>query len=398
MTGSNSRDAYLSVPVQARSGVADSYEWLADAVERAGYYVLNPEVPRAVAADLEFGYHATAIQSRNHQLVDAADVFVAEVSIPSHGVGMELARACAREMPVICLWREGSRPLSKMILGIGCAGAQVLEYSSEASAAHLVQSALCALRDGPAASHRSAQELVIRHFDELAPAYDGSAEWRDSEVLLSWFRAHLPSRGLMIDAGSGTGLVAKIAPATLDLVKIDLSAKMLCLGGAGSAVVADLHKLPLRSGIADVITMRQVLHYVDESQCLRELHRILKPGGRLLLGQVTAPDDRGRRWWLELKRAVQPLRKTFHSDAQILELVRCAGFEVTEHTTVDISRHDAWERFVLHVETHRRQFIDAFLAATPSDLGARMRLRLSREGISYMQHWTLVSCEKKGAP
>lgn len=394
MSATALHDVFLSVPVQSRPDGTVAYDWLADAVAQANFRVLDLEVARAVAADLESAYHAAAIYARNHRLIDAAQVFVADVSVPSHGVGMELARANARGVPVICLWREGSRPLSKMILGMESACVQVLEYSNEASAVPLVQEALRALRDARAGTH--ATDALVRHFDELAPAYDGSADWRESETLLSWFRDRMPSQGVMIDAGSGTGLVAKCAPAGLGVVKVDLSHEMLRRGGAsGHAVVGDLHGLPLRTGSADVVTMRQALHYVDEAACLRELHRVLKPGGRLLLGQITAPDDRSRRWWLELKRSVQPLRKTFHSDAQLADLVHSAGFEVAEHTAVDCPRSDPWERFVLHAGRHRHAFVEAFLAATPADLAGRMGLQAARSGVSYLQHWSLLSCTKK---
>lgn len=47
-----------------------------------------------------------------------ADVVVAEVTVPSHGVGYEIARAEALGKPVLCLHRRGTgRRLSAMLAG-----------------------------------------------------------------------------------------------------------------------------------------------------------------------------------------------------------------------------------------------------------------------------------------
>jgi hypothetical protein len=55
---------------------------------------------------------------RDMQWIDLADVFIAEVSNPSLGVGYELASAEQRRKPVLCLFREGAtRRLSAMIAG-----------------------------------------------------------------------------------------------------------------------------------------------------------------------------------------------------------------------------------------------------------------------------------------
>jgi nucleoside 2-deoxyribosyltransferase len=47
-----------------------------------------------------------------------ADVVVAEVTVPSTGVGYEIARAETMEKPVLCLYRpEAGRRVSPMIIG-----------------------------------------------------------------------------------------------------------------------------------------------------------------------------------------------------------------------------------------------------------------------------------------
>lgn len=59
-----------------------------------------------------------AIYRRDMAWLDEADVVVAEVTIPSHGVGYEIARAETLNKPMLCLHRtEAGHSLSALIAG-----------------------------------------------------------------------------------------------------------------------------------------------------------------------------------------------------------------------------------------------------------------------------------------
>ena len=59
-----------------------------------------------------------AIFQRDMDWLDQADAVVAEVTVPSHGVGYEIARAETLGKPTLCLYRpEAGRPLSALIAG-----------------------------------------------------------------------------------------------------------------------------------------------------------------------------------------------------------------------------------------------------------------------------------------
>jgi nucleoside 2-deoxyribosyltransferase len=60
------------------------------------------------------------IYSRDIQLLSDSDCIIAEVSTPSHGVGIEIAKAMELKKPILCLYHTTSEyPLSAMILGAG---------------------------------------------------------------------------------------------------------------------------------------------------------------------------------------------------------------------------------------------------------------------------------------
>ena len=120
-------------------------------------------------------------------------------------------------------------------------------------------------------------------------------------------RAQLACGMTLVDIGAGDGLVAFGAidriGASLSVVLTDISVPMLrhaealatargvrqqCTFLECSAV--NLESIP--DGSADVVTTRAVLAYVsDKCAALREFHRILKPGGRLSIGEPIFRDD-----------------------------------------------------------------------------------------------------------
>jgi ArsR family transcriptional regulator len=99
---------------------------------------------------------------------------------------------------------------------------------------------------------------------------------------------------LLIDLGTGTGRTLEIFSDIYDRgVGIDLNQSMLAYArakllreGLDHAQVrhGDIYNLSFPDGVADVIVMHQVLHFLsDPGRAIREAARVLSPGGRLLI-------------------------------------------------------------------------------------------------------------------
>lgn len=123
---------YFSGSITGGRADVELYRWFVEALEAEGYRVLAG----AVAAE-----HVTAggeaisrreIFDRDIGWVDDSDLVVAEVSMPSLGVGYEIAYARhVRRIPVIALWRPAhAKRCSAMISGDP--GAELLEYEDPA--------------------------------------------------------------------------------------------------------------------------------------------------------------------------------------------------------------------------------------------------------------------------
>jgi SAM-dependent methyltransferase len=107
-------------------------------------------------------------------------------------------------------------------------------------------------------------------------------------------------RWVVGDLGCGTGQVSEsLAPFVSEVVAIDDSPAMLAaarerLSRLDNVVVRSgyLEKLPLEEESLDAVVVFLVLHHVAEpAAAFREIGRVLRPGGRMLLVDLT-PHDR----------------------------------------------------------------------------------------------------------
>lgn len=105
----------------------------------------------------------------------------------------------------------------------------------------------------------------------------------------------------MVDLGTGTGRMLKLfAPHILSGVGIDDSVEMLRVARHVlsddafthiSVQQADLLDVPLKDGSADLVTLHQVLHFLDDpGHAVAEAARLLGQGGQMLITDFTAHD------------------------------------------------------------------------------------------------------------
>lgn len=106
-------------------------------------------------------------------------------------------------------------------------------------------------------------------------------------------RAHLPRRnGLLLDLGCGSGRVARALEGFGRVVGSDLSAAPLAADGAAGRrrLASSAFRLPFRDGVFDVVTALDVVeHLEDDGAALREMFRILRPDGVLILTVPAVP-------------------------------------------------------------------------------------------------------------
>lgn len=147
--------------------------------------------------------------------------------------------------------------------------------------------------------------------------------------------------GRVLDLGAGTGESFKHFPGTVSYVlAIDPDPAMIRqarrrLDGAGvpvGLVRAVGEALPFASETFDTAVVTLVLCTVDEPEATaRELHRLLRPGGQLLLMEhVRASDEELAHWQDRLERPWSWLNGGCRPNRRTLEIIRSAGFRLTQ--------------------------------------------------------------------
>lgn len=153
-------------------------------------------------------------------------------------------------------------------------------------------------------AHR--EEYVREIFDETAPWYDtairfmsfGSGQWYRKEAVK---RLGVTNGSKLLDLASGTGVVARAAVDVIgdarNILCIDPSIGMLVAGKITSPrVQGKAETLPVRSSSFDAITIGFAMrHFADLGIVFDECLRVLRPGGRILILEITAPESRPAR-------------------------------------------------------------------------------------------------------
>lgn len=130
---------------------------------------------------------------------------------------------------------------------------------------------------------------VIDHFDFIAPLYERIIPFREPEKLISL--VGLPVNGPLLDAAGGTGRIAQCFRGSFTKVIVaDLSMGMLRQAAEKNGidvVCSATERLPFPGDYFEKIIMVDALHHVyNHQETARELWRVLKPGGWIVIEEM----------------------------------------------------------------------------------------------------------------
>jgi ubiquinone/menaquinone biosynthesis C-methylase UbiE len=179
-----------------------------------------------------------------------------------------------------------------------------------------------------------------RVWDEIAPRYDQIMRMAERW----WFVGGRPwvcsrATGDVLEVGVGTGANLGYYPPDLRITGIDLSPAMLAVArerAAAHGIDASLHEgdaqaLPFPDAAFDTVVCTIALCAIpDDRAAITEMHRVLRPGGRLLL-----LDHIGSNWWpiwavQRLVELVTVRSSGEHQTRRPLLVAAASGFELVE--------------------------------------------------------------------
>jgi demethylmenaquinone methyltransferase / 2-methoxy-6-polyprenyl-1,4-benzoquinol methylase len=146
---------------------------------------------------------------------------------------------------------------------------------------------------------------IARSYDRVATVLSLGQDPRWRRALVEAIGARPTDR--VLDVATGTGMVAQALHARYGcaVVGIDQSADMLAVARTRDGVFDDIieghaEALPFPDAAFDHLTFTYLLRYVDDpATTLRELARVVKPGGRVAMVEFGLPAGIWRPlWWL----------------------------------------------------------------------------------------------------
>jgi ubiquinone/menaquinone biosynthesis C-methylase UbiE len=152
--------------------------------------------------------------------------------------------------------------------------------------------------------------------------------------------------GVILDAGCGSGYSTKLIGSRYspkELIAFDLMPEQIKLArrryGGARYFVGDVTEIDSPSDKYDAVFVFGIIHHVPEwERALREIHRVLKPKGVLLIDEVN-------------KAGVDFVEKYLHFShpkesrfdwAQFVEKLQQVGFDVIEDSKIMISEFHAY--------------------------------------------------------
>jgi len=237
-------------------------------------------------------------------------------------------------------------------------------------------------------------------FGRRAAFYATSAAHTDRAVLDRVVELAQPRPdALVLDVATGTGHTAfALAPHVRQVIATDVTPEMLAEGGRLKAEwrmknvefrIADAHDLPFEDGSFDVVTCRRAAHhFADVCRALREMKRVLKGNGRLVIDDRSVPEDdfvdatMNRLDWLHDESHVHEYRPGEWED-----MLREAGFEVA--AVEPYTKHRPLSSLTAGVAPDNVAEIHRIIASLDEAQRVAMSV-VEKDGEIYTDHWYVM--------
>jgi ubiquinone/menaquinone biosynthesis C-methylase UbiE len=249
---------------------------------------------------------------------------------------------------------------------------------------------------------------VQAQFGASAAAYVSSplhAAGEDLDRLLAWGAARRPDRVLDVATGGGHTALA-LAGVARHVVACDVTEPMLLaarehLRGRGAAnvefVAGDAGALPFGDGTFDVVTCRTAAHhFADVSAAVRQIHRVLRPGGTLLLQDILGHDDpAASAFLLEVERRRDPSHVRSYRTVEWKAFLRAVGLTVMEDVVIRKIRH--WNEWTgrMRMTPESRRDLEAFVRRAPEPCRAAFDFEVTDDAVlSFIDRQILLRAER----
>lgn len=228
-----------------------------------------------------------------------------------------------------------------------------------------------------------------------------SALWITHEELLAAHAAEcsVPADARLLDVCCGSGVVGAAFRSRVGrTVGLDLTPAMAALARErlDEVHLGTVYELPFEDDSFDIVVTREVFHLLPRPEGpLREIVRVLRPGGQFIVGQTLPYGRADAAWMWRVFKKKQPLICTMFQEEDFVALLRGGGLGDVRMTDVF-----AWEDIDRWIDTHEttnlhRQEIRQLYHNAPAAVRAVHPFEVSLAGrIRDCWRWGVFSARK----
>lgn len=198
--------------------------------------------------------------------------------------------------------------------------------------------------------HRGHRHRDVGHFDEWAESYD--THWMQRWLVdplqrqaIDAARRYRPDPMAVLDVGCGTGRLLRRAREAFPgarLVGVDPAPGMIEVarrnaGGDIDFVSGDAESLDAPDESFDLVfTTLSFHHWEDQRAGLRQIHRVMRPGGVFVLSDLVL------QWWMQPLAVLVRARARTHTLREFRALLAVAGFSTLSAIPVPRLAHGVY--------------------------------------------------------
>lgn len=175
------------------------------------------------------------------------------------------------------------------------------------------------------------------------PIYDGVAGLFSGSRKRSIDQLNLKKGMKVLIPGAGTGLDLSSLPKEVSIVATDLTPAMVNklrkrasrLGLQVDAQVMDAQAMPLKDEQFDAVVLHLILAVIpDPVACIKEVERVLKPGGEVVIFEKFVPGNQKLSIW---RKMLNPVTNLLFSDItrNLEEIIRHSSLQLISKETAD---------------------------------------------------------------
>lgn len=235
---------------------------------------------------------------------------------------------------------------------------------------------------------------VQQQFGKNAASYVSSPIHKDGKDLLKMIEmAEVNGQDVLLDVATGGGHTANaFAPLVKKVIAVDLTAEMLAAAerfiienGHQNVefVQGDAEQLPFTNESFDIVTCRIAPHHFPNVDIfIKEVNRVLKPGGQFLLDDNVVPESKE---YDQFYNTIEKIRDYSHFRAwkksEWIQKLEDSGLEVFEwHRFEKTFRFESWCAYMKLSELEKNH-LTKFILESPAKIKNKFRILIQDQKI-----------------